>query len=145
VLKLFINYNLIAIKSLNIKGALIGSAACYIFACYMNYRSIKKYTGVRLNMKRLFNRPLSVSLIMGLFVFLIYKGLAFMTGWFLKSMLLQSLICGGIAIAAGCAVYFLLMIIAKGITAKDIKGLPMGGRILAYTMKIPFVGKHLMK
>lgn len=143
VLKLFINYNLIAIKSVNIKGAVIGSAVCYIFAGYMNYRSIKKYTGVRLNIKRLFNRPLSVSIIMGFFVLLIYEGLTFMTDWFIKSIFFQSLICGGAAIAAGGAIYYLLMIIAKGITAEDIRSLPMGNRILEYTGKVPFMKKYL--
>ncbi len=143
VLKLFINYNLISVKSVNIKGALIGSAVCYIFACYMNYRSIKKLTGIRLNMKRLFNRPLSASIIMGLLVLLIFEGLTYMTEGFLKSMFLQGLICGGIAIAAGGAIYFLLMIIAKGITAEDIKSLPKGNKILAYTVRLPFVGKYL--
>ena len=142
-LKLFINYNLIAIKSINIKGAIVGSAACYIFAGYMNYRSIKKLTGVRFNLKQLFNRPLSVSIIMGVLVLLIYEGFTFMTGWFIKSIFLQSLICGSIAIAAGGAIYYLLMIIAKGITAEDIKSLPMGNRIIAYTVKIPLVKKYL--
>ena len=142
-LKLFINYNLIAIKAVNIKGALAGSAVCYIFAGYMNYRSIKKLTGVRFNVKQLFNRPLSVSILMGLFVLLVYEGFTFMTEWFLKSIFLQSLICGSLAIAAGGVVYYLLMIIAKGITAEDIKSLPMGSRILAYTAKIPWMGKYL--
>ncbi len=143
VLKLIINYNLIGLKSINIKGALAGSAVCYIFAFFTNYRSIKKFTGIKLNLKKLFNRPLSVSLIMGAFVLLLYEGLTFMTGWFLKSLFLQSVICGGIAIAAGGVVYYLLMIIARGITADDIKSLPMGSRILAFTIKLPYVQKFL--
>lgn len=142
-MKLFINYNLISIKAVNIKGAIAGSAVCYIFAGYMNYRSIKKLTGVRFNVKHLLNRPLSVSIIMGLAVLLVYKVLAFVTGFFINSMFLQSLISGSIAIAAGGAVYYLLMIIAKGITAGDIKSLPRGSRILAYTLKVPFMKKYL--
>lgn len=142
-MKLFINYNLISIKAVNIKGAIAGSAVCYIFAGYMNYRSIKKLTGVRFNVKHLFNRPLSVSIIMGLAVLLVYKVLAIVTGFFISSMFLQSLISGGIAIAAGGAVYYLLMIFAKGITAEDIKSLPQGNKILAYTSKVPYVKKYL--
>lgn len=143
VLKLIVNYNLIAIKAVNIKGALAGSAVCYIFAGYMNYRSIKKLTGIRLNVKQLFNRPLSVSIMMGGLVFLIYEGLTFMTEWFIKSFFVQNLLCGSIAIAAGGVIYYLLMIIAKGITADDIKSLPMGNRILAYTAKVPYMDKYL--
>lgn len=142
-MKLFINYNLISINAVNIKGAIAGSAVCYIFAGYMNYRSIKKLTGVRFNVKHLLNRPLSVSIIMGLAVLLVQKVLAFVTGFFINSMFVQSLISGGIAIAAGGAVYYLLMIIAKGITAEDIKSFPRGSRILAYTLKVPFMKKYL--
>lgn len=144
VLKLIINYNLIAVKSVNIKGAIAGSAVCYIFAFYMNYRSIKKLTGVRLDVKRLFNRPLSVSVIMGLFVLLIYEGMIFMTGWLIKSFFLQNLICTAIAIVSGMVIYYLLMIIAKGITAEDVKNLPKGGRIFEYTVRIPFMRKYLI-
>lgn len=142
-MKLIINYNLISIKSINIKGAIIGSAACYIFAGYMNYRSIKKYTGVRLNVKRLFNRPLSVSIIMGLFVLLVYEGFTFMTGFLIRSLFLQNLICGSLAIAAGGAAYYLLMIVAKGLTVEEIRSFPMGSRVLAITRKIPAMQKYL--
>lgn len=143
VLKLIINYNLIAIPQINIKGAIVGSAVCYIFAFYMNYRSISKLTGVRLNVKRLFNRPLSVSVIMGLFVLLIYEGMIFMTGWLVKSFFLQNLICTSIAIVSGMIIYYLLMIIAKGITAEDIKNLPKGRKILELTVRIPFMREYL--
>ncbi len=143
-LKLIINYNLIAIKSINIKGALIGNAVCYIFASYMNYRSIKKITGVRLSVKRLFNRPLSVSVIMGLIVWLSYEGFTFMTAFLIKSLFLQNLISGGLAIAAGGIVYYVLMILAKGLTANDIRSFPKGSKLLAITMKIPRVGKYLV-
>lgn len=142
-LKLVINYNLISIKSINIKGALIGNAVCYIFASYMNYRSIKKLSGVRLDVKRLFNRPLSVSIIMGLLVYLSYEGFTFMTGFLTKSIFVQSLISGSLAIAAGGIIYYVLMIIAKGLTADDIRSFPKGSRILAFTMKIPMVRKYL--
>jgi stage V sporulation protein B len=144
ILKLIINYNLISIPQINIKGAIAGSAVCYIFAFYMNYRSIRKLTGVRLDVKRLFNRPLSVSVIMGLFVLLTYEGTTFMTGWLIKSFFLQNLICTSIAIVSGMIIYYLLMIIAKGITAEDIKNLPKGRKILDYTVRIPFMRKYLI-
>lgn len=143
VLKLITNYVLIAVRPVNIKGAIIGNAVCYIFAAVMNYRSIKKYTGVRLNVRKIFNRPLSVSLIMGIFVYLIYHGFVFMTEWFIRSLYIVNVLCGGAAIVVGCLIYYLLMIIAGGITANDIKGLPMGSRILAVTSYIPYVNRYL--
>jgi stage V sporulation protein B len=143
VLKLIVNYTLIAVRPINIKGAIIGNAVCYIFAAFMNYRAIKKYTGVKLSVKRLFNRPLSVSLIMGLIVYLVYHGLTVMTGWLIKSLYIQNLVCCALAIAAGVLVYYLLMIVARGLTAKDIRSFPMGNRILYYTAKIPVIDRYL--
>lgn len=145
IMKVLVNYTLIPIPEINIKGAIAGSAVCYLFAAIMNYRSIKRLTGVRLNVKKLFNRPLSVSIIMGVLIFLIYQGFSFMTEWFIKSVFLKSVICGGLAIFTGCLIYYLLMIVAKGITAEEIRSLPMGGRILDYTLKIPYMKKFLIK
>jgi len=143
VLKIIINYNLIVIPSVNIKGAIAGSAACYIFAAVMNYRAIRKLTGVRLNVKKLFNRPLSVSVIMGIVVYLSYHGFMLMTDWLIKSAFLQNIICVSISIVAGCIVYYLLMICAKGITAQDIRSLPKGEMILSITLKIPYMERFL--
>jgi len=111
----------------------------------MNYRSIKKLTGVRLNVKQLFNRPLSVSIVMGLIVYLSYEGFTFMTGILTKSSFLQNLAGGSLAIAAGGIIYYLLMIVAKGLTADDIRSFPQGGKLLAITMKIPMLEKYLIK
>ncbi|NLK87423.1 MAG: polysaccharide biosynthesis protein [Clostridiaceae bacterium] len=143
VLKLIVNYTLIAVKPINIKGAIIGNAVCYIFAAFMNYRAIKRHTGVRLSVKRLFNRPLSVSVIMGLIVYLVYHGSTLMAGWLIKSLFIQNLICSCFAIAAGMLVYYLLMIMAKGLTADDIRSFPMGGRILDFTARVPIVDRYL--
>lgn len=143
VLKLIVNYSLISVPSINIKGAIIGNAVCYVFAAVMNYRAIKKLTRVRLNVRKLFNRPLSISVIMGFLVFLVYYGFIFMTEWFIKSVFLQNLISGCISIAAGGLVFYLLMIATGGITAEEIRSFPMGGRILAYTQRIPFMDRFL--
>ncbi len=143
VLKLIINYTLIAVKPINIKGAIIGNAVCYIFAAYMNYRSIKKFTGIRLNVKKLFNRPLSVSVIMGLIVFLAYNGFTFMTEWLIKSEYILNIVCSGLAIVLGVLIYYILMIVAGGITSEDIANFPLGRRILHYTRSIPYMDRYL--
>ena len=143
LLKLVVNYTLISVRSINIRGAIIGNAVCYIFAAIMNYRSLKKFTGVRLNVRKLFNRPLSVSIIMGLLVYLIYHGFVFMTEWFIKSVFVLNAVCGFAAIVVGCVIYYLLMIVAGGITANDIRSLPMGERILAFMVNIPYMDRYL--
>ena len=144
-LKLIVNYTLIAVRSINIKGAIIGNAVCYIFAAVMNYRALKKLTGIRLNIRKTFNRPLSVSIIMGIFVYLIYHGFVFMLEWLIKSAFILNAVCCFAAVAAGCLIYYMLMIVAGGITANDIRNLPMGGKILAVTAKFPYIDRFLMR
>jgi len=144
-LKLIVNYTLIAVRSINIKGAIIGNAVCYIFAAVMNYRALKKLTGIRLNVRKTFNRPLSVSIIMGIFVYLIYHGFVFMLEWLIKTVFVLNAVCCFAAVAAGCLIYYMLMIVAGGITADDIRNLPMGEKILAVTAKFPYVDRFLMR
>ncbi|HEX3029102.1 MAG TPA: polysaccharide biosynthesis protein [Clostridia bacterium] len=145
ILKIILNYNLISIKAINIKGALIGSAVCYSFACYTNYRSIKKYTGVRIKYKKVFNRPLSVSIIMGMVIYPLYKLLDIIAKLAIRSMFIRSALCGSAAIASGCLVYFSVMVVAGGITGEDIKRFPMGGKILRIVTRVPFYKKRLIK
>ena len=142
-LKLLVNYTLIAVRSINIKGAIIGNAVCYIFAAVMNYRALKKLTGVRLNVRKIFNRPLSVSIVMGFFAYLIYHGFSFMLERIIRSAFVLNVVCAFAAAAAGCLIYYLLMIVAGGITADDIRKLPLGERILSFTVKFPHMDRFL--
>ncbi len=143
IFKIFLNYNLVAIKAINIKGALIGTAVCYSFACYTNYRSIKKYTGVRIKYKKVFNRPLSVSIIMGAVIYPLYKLLDIIAKLAIKPIFLRSVLCGGTAIISGCFVYFSFMVVAGGINGEDIKRFPMGGKVLRIVTRVPFFKKRL--
>lgn len=125
ILKVIINYNLIAIRSININGAVIGSLACYGLAAVLNHFSIKKYTGVPVNYKSIFLRPLSVSLTMGFLVLLSYRGLQLLLSGNIASAYWLNLIAASVSMLLGGLVYFLGMIRIKGITAEDLKRLPI--------------------
>jgi stage V sporulation protein B len=125
IVKVIINYNLIAIKSINIYGAVIGSMICYLLAALLNYFSIKKYVKVPVHYKSIFFRPLSVSLVMGVLVLLSYHGLQLLLSGSIASAYGLNLISTTISILLGGLIYFFGMIKIKGITGEDLKRLPV--------------------
>ena len=143
VLKIIMNYLLISVRSINIKGVIISNAVCYIFAAVMNYRVLKKLTGVRLNVRKMFNRPLSVSVVMGFFTYLVYHGFMFIFERIIGSAFISNAVSTFAAVAAGCLIYYLLMVIAGGITVEDIRKFPMGERIIRYTALFPHMDRYL--
>lgn len=143
VLKIIMNYLLISVRSINIKGVIISNAVCYIFAAVMNYRVLKKLTGVRLNVRKMFNRPLSVSVVMGFFTYLVYHGFMFIFERIIRSAFISNAVSTFAAVAAGCLIYYLLMVIAGGITVEDIRKFPMGERIIRYTALFPHMDRYL--
>lgn len=143
IIKIIINYSLISIRSINIKGAIIGSAACYSFACLLNYLSIKKYTKTTIVLKDTLLKPLAASLIMGLGAFAFYQIVIFGMKNSLHSAYLLNLVAACTAIAFGGAIYFVGMIMVRGITAEDIKRLPLGGKINRVLGKISILKKFI--
>jgi stage V sporulation protein B len=125
ILKVIINYNLIAIRSINIYGAIIGSMTCYGLTAVLNHFSIKKYVEVPVQYKSIFFRPLSISLVMGALVLLSYHGLRSLLSVGIASAYWLNLITTSFCIMLGGLIYFLGMIRIKGITAEDLKRLPI--------------------
>jgi stage V sporulation protein B len=57
IVKIFMNYFLIAIPSINIKGAVIGTIACYAVAIFINAKYIKKHVPIKIAIKKHMGRP----------------------------------------------------------------------------------------
>lgn len=125
IFKVIINYNLIAIKSINVNGAVIGSMVCYALAAILNHLSIKKHAGVEVYFKSIFFRPLSISLVMGVLVLFCYKGSEMLFSGIIASAYWLNLISVSLSIVLGGIIYLFGMIKIKGITAEDLKRLPV--------------------
>lgn len=143
VIKIFVNYNLVAFNFINIKGAVLGSGACFLFTAFLNYRAIRKETGFNIRYNRLIRRPLSVSVMMGIMAWIVYKGLYIITGLGIKGEFLHNVASGPVAIIVGALTYFVLMIMTNGIKSEDITAFPLGNKILRASNKIPFLKKKL--
>ena len=118
IVKAIVSYILLGIPAVNINGAALGSVMAYVTAGALNYRALKKYTDVSLDMKSIFIRPLIAALIMGASAVISYKLLFMIT----SSNAISTLI--SIIIAA--AVYFVSAFRTGAVTKDEIELIPKG-------------------
>ena len=122
VAKIILTYVLVAIPSLNIKGAAIGSVFVYGIALILNLRDMKRYTKVRVDFMLTYIKPTAASGIMGVCAFASYKILFGALGS-------NSLATLG-AVVVGVIVYAVLILATKAITKEEIGRLPKGGKLV---------------
>lgn len=120
--KIILTYILVAVPSLNIKGAAIGSVFVYGIALVLNLRDVKRYTKVKIDFMLTYAKPIIASVIMGICAFASYK----LIFGIVSSNTLATL---G-AMMVGVVVYGALILITKAITKEEIARLPKGGRLV---------------
>ncbi len=121
------NYFLIAIPQINIIGAVISTTVCYIICSMLNFRALVKATGVRVDYVGMLVKPAVAAAVMGLVCFGCYGLIYSVTDMNTLAVL--------VAIAAAMVVYFLVMVLIKGLAREDLKMLPMGGRLIGVLEK----------
>ncbi len=121
IVKIVLNFVLIAIPFLNINGAVIATTGCYIVSSTLNLRKLIKTTHVRLDFKDILLKPAICSAIMGVICFATYK-LMYMV---YPSNTIVTLV----TVLISMAVYGLSMILAKGIRREDCSMLPGGSKL----------------
>ena len=121
VIKIIVNYILVAIPKLNIIGAPIGTLVCYVCITILDLAAMRR--SVKTNPKVLKNclRPLLASAVMGAAAFGAYRLLYRVTDR-------ASLSCIG-AIGIAVAVYVVLVLVLRCITYEDCMLLPKGEKI----------------
>ncbi|KPU46333.1 putative cell division protein YtgP [Oxobacter pfennigii] len=127
--KIFINYFLIAVPEVNIRGAVIGTIVCYIIAIFINFKYIKKFVPVGIKIKNQVGRPFLASAVMGVIAAASYKLFSMLTGLFMGAYISNAL-STIIAIAIGALSYGLIMLKIGGIDIQDIKLMPYGSKII---------------
>lgn len=127
--KVFINYFLIAIPSINIMGAVIGTIVCYIIAMDLNSRYIKKFLPVQVSIKRHIGRPAVSSAAMAISVTVVYKLLYMLLHFFIRGTYIPNAISTLISVLVGCFTYAVIMLRLGGITRDDVESIPHIGRL----------------
>jgi len=126
VVKIIVNYFLLAVPSINITGAVIGTICCYIVAGTFDWFMLVKYTGTKPDFTGILVKPTVASIIMGMLVYISYN----LVMYILQSNALATLV----SVVIGVLVYFLSMVTLGGLKKEDILILP-GGRKLATIME----------
>ena len=125
--KILCTYFLVAIPEINVKGAAFGTVCAYAIAAALNFLAVRKYTKTKFNIGLTFIKPLVSAAVMAAVVFAAYKGLFIIAGNGIATIL---------SVFVGVAVYGLMIVLIKGITAEEAMTLPKGRKLAKIISKI---------
>lgn len=141
VFKIGLNYILIGIPSINIKGAVFGTAFFYLLCIFYNYIVLKKETGVKIELKTVIVKPLISAVLCGASAWGVYRLLSSVLTFGDMSGRLngQSLACL-ISIGVAVVVYAISVLLMKTLVKDDILMLPKGEKITEILEKYKLIG-----
>lgn len=109
---------------LNIYAVVIANTFFALAMCILNQIALMKYSGYRPEWIKCFAIPGGCSIVMGAVTFVVYFGI---------HKLIHSNILGVlVAIPVAMIVYFVLMLLFKGLTEETLQKFPMGGKLVAF-------------
>ena len=141
VFTIALDFVLIGIPAINIKGAVCGSALFYIICIAFNYSVLKRETGIRLDIKTVFIKPFIAAALCGVSAYGSYKLLSSVLTFGNPDGRLNgaSLSCL-ISIVIAVAVYALAVLLTKTIVKADVLMLPKGEKIAEILEKYKLLG-----
>jgi len=127
VAKVAVNWFLIAVPEVNITGAPIGTLACYVVICIVNYIFLCRTLHERLHIGRCLARPLLSTLTMAVVAWGVYTGLAAVMGgdlsWKRTALaMLVSMVCAVVT-------YLIAAVKTRAITLADLQLIPKGEKL----------------
>ena len=126
-IKVIVNIIFVGMPAINIKGAAIGTAACYAFIFFANLISLIKFTKVVPNFYKTLIKPLISALACGGTALLCYK------------LLGEGSIKVILSIFAGAVVYFALLVLLNTFEEEDVVSLPKGEKIARLCKKLKII------
>lgn len=120
IFKIAISYSLTGIKSINVKGAALGTVVAYLVAAVLNYIMLQKEMDTKFCKKEIFIKPLIASAAMGLVAKIVYEIVAKFTSNTIGTV---------VAILIGMIVYTILLFVIKIITIEELEQIPKGKKI----------------
>lgn len=139
--KIGLNFILIGIPQINIKGAVFGTALFYLICIFYNYYVLRKETHVRIDLKTVLIKPLIASVLCGVAAGGSFKLLSSVLTFGnetsrLNGYSLSCLVSIGIAVV----VYAISVLLMKTIVKDDILMLPKGEKIAEILEKFKVLG-----
>ena len=133
VIKVTLNFILIANPEINIKGACISSSICYLVMVTINIFQLTRATGVKLNFSSIFLKP---------FIAAVFCGIGAWLGDFLLVDVLgiESRLTTILAVCVGGVFYAISILLVKGIVKDDLEMIPKGEKIAKVLAKFGLLG-----
>ncbi len=130
VFKIGLNYILIGIPEINVNGAVFGTAFFYLLCIFIDYYVLKKETGIKLDIKTVFVKPLIASVACGGAAMVSFKLLSSVLTFGDPSSRIngESVACI-ISIGVAVIVYAVFALLLKTLVKNDILLLPKGEKI----------------
>jgi len=128
LIKSVLNYQLVAIPELNIRGAVISSVVAYFVVVIADYVALRRTVRIAIPVRDVFARPIASAAIMGAVVW-IARECMYKLG-------LPNLVVAAAGVTLGIAVYGACVIALRGITPSELKRLPGGSFLLRQLIRL---------
>ena len=126
VIKIVVNYNLTAVRSVNIHAAPIGTLTCFAVVAVLNLFLVYRTVEDKPNYFALFTKPLAASLVMA---FCAKGAYAFLSAHALFGGTMGRIFNVGVSVALAIVVYAALVVALRIITKDDLALLPKGDKL----------------
>lgn len=131
LVKIIVTYVLVGIPSFNINGAAIGSTLAYLVAGLLNYKGLRRYADVNLDLKSIFIKPFVVAAVMGISAVGVHKIFLIISS--------RNLISTLAAILIAIVVYFILIFKSRVVTKDEIEIIPKGDLIFRIAERLKII------
>lgn len=128
IFKIILTWVLVGIKPINIDGAAIGTVVAYIVGVTLNYKAVKRYTGIKLDKNLVLVRPMIASLVMGALAYLTYICAMMIVG--------KNSIATLLSIFVAVVVYTIMIFVTKSIKEDELQLIPKGEKIAMLVKKL---------
>ncbi|MDE7245216.1 MAG: polysaccharide biosynthesis C-terminal domain-containing protein, partial [Oscillospiraceae bacterium] len=125
VVKVLVNYKLVGNPAINIKGAPIGTLACYGLIAFVNLGIVHHLLEEKPNYFFIFAKPVLASAVMGAAA---WSSHGLLSGFLNGSYMMNSL-CTLAAVGVAVLVYLILVIVLRMITREDLEMIPHGEKL----------------
>jgi len=123
VVKFIVNYILVAVPSINIYGAIIGSIAGFILPIVLNIMYMQKILKLKIDFLSYVFKPLVSSIFMAAVTYVVYNILIYLLKFIIVGYL-NNAIALFISIAVGVIAYFYSIVFIKGISKEELDIMP---------------------
>ncbi len=126
-IKIVVNFLLVGTPEINILGSAIGTLCCYLYIALANFICLVKYTKIMPRMLQSFLKPLVAALCCGVAAL----GVSTLLGGSKMSTVL--------AVLVAAVVYFVMLIVLRGIEKEDVLAFPKGEKISKILEKLHII------